>query len=71
MATYRYSIDEFRALLAERAERVRACKARIDTSNMTRAPRDPEERALLEAIGERLPFTEVARSVEGDAEPTR
>lgn len=50
--------DRDLALLRERATRVAAFKARVQTAGMTRPSRAPEERAFLERRGVVLPFIE-------------
>jgi hypothetical protein len=41
-----------------RLARVRRSQLRVDTTGMTRPPRDPDERAFLEATGLQGPFIE-------------
>ena len=43
-----------------RLERVRRSQARVDTSGMTRPPRDPDESAFLRRTGQEGPFVESA-----------
>lgn len=50
-------------LLRERAARVAAFKARVQTDGMTRPSRTPEERAFLEQAGVVFPFIETGVAV--------
>lgn len=58
MTFTRWDIRVLRSIWAERAEAVERVKQSIDTSDMTRPPRDPAERAWLEAHGLEGPFVE-------------
>ena len=54
----RWDIRVLQSIWAERAEAVERAKQSIDTTGMTRPPRDPAERAWLEARGLEGPFLE-------------
>lgn len=54
---------------AERLARVRRSQARTDVTDMTRPPRDPDERAFLAAEGGLGPFAERPNAAPYDEAP--
>jgi hypothetical protein len=56
----RWGLAALRAMWAQRRAAVQAAKATIDPRGMTRPPRDPVERAWLEAHGLTGPFRETS-----------
>lgn len=55
----RWELTALRAIWARRRAAVQAAKGTIDPRGMTRPPRDPIERAWLEARGLMGPFEEI------------
>jgi hypothetical protein len=56
-----HDIPDLAARWIERLARVRRSQARTDTTGMTRPPRDPDDRAFLEARDGLGPFQEIAQ----------
>ena len=59
-------IEDVRKSWPTRLERLLRVRARIDTTGMTRPPRDPVKRRFLEETGQLGPFAECERtSIDG------
>jgi len=58
----RLDLGGLRAMWARRREAAAPLRARTDPSEMTRPPRDPDEREFLRARGGGGPFSEEERS---------